>query len=190
MEGRQMSSEDEKRRRKQQPSSGGRDWRWFPGDLFNGFAVSDASLAMVLIILLLAGVAVLVYFIAIVLANFLSFGEVHKASVYCKKVRRYSIDEPRGCGLASQLTRMNIYFSVLLFFFTAEEAIRYVLHTGTATLEIWYFRFACLAIFAVILAVFLVRLRRWMIFTSNAEFSEAEYQIKKRESDLGAMYRK
>ena len=183
-----MSAEDEKRKRKQQSRSGGRDWSWFPTDLFNGFAVSDASMAILLLILLLAGVAVLVYFVGIVLVNFLSFGEVHKASVFCRKVRKYSIDEPTGCELAKELTKTTVYFSVLLFFFTAEEAIRYVLHTGTATLEIWYFRFACLAIFAVILVVFLVRLRRWMAFTSKGEFSKAENQIRKHETELRAMY--
>jgi hypothetical protein len=185
-----VSAEDRKRRLKGQSDSGHRDWSWFPADLFNGFAVSDASLALVLLILIVAGVAVLAYFVGIVFVNFLSFGEVHKASVYSKKVRKYFIDEPTGLGLAKKLTKVTAYFSVLLFFFTAEEAIRYVLHTGAATMEIWYLRFACLGIFAAILVVFLVRLRRWMAFTSNLEFSKAENQIRKHETEFKAIYRK
>jgi hypothetical protein len=189
VEGHQVSLEDQERERREH-ASGDRGGGWFIGDFFNGFAVSDASMLILLVILVLAGVAVLVYFVGIVLANFFSFGEVHKASVYCKKVRRYSIDEPKGCTLARGLTKMNLYFSILLFFFTAEEAIRYVLHTGPATLEIWYFRFACLIIFAVILAVFLIRLRRWSIHTSKADFLRAENQIKEHEAELRPMYRK
>jgi hypothetical protein len=183
-----VSERDGKERPKDRSNSGHRDWSWFPADFFNGFAVSDASAAILLVILILAGTAVLVYFVAIVLANILSFGEVHKASVYCKKARMYSIDETSGCEQARNLTRMNLYFSIVLFIFTAEEVIRYVLHTGTATIEIWYFRFTCLVIFAVILAIFLVRLRRWIIFQSDPAFMNASKEIKRQEDRRRAMY--
>jgi hypothetical protein len=135
------------------------------------------------------GVAILAYFIALAFANLITFGEVHKASVYSRKVRRYSIEEREGYSLARRLTKTNIYFSLLLFVFTAEEAIRYVLHTGPATIEIWWFRIACLAIFITILGVFFVRLSRWHNFKSTRNFLRASDEIRQREIERSATYR-
>lgn len=170
----------ERRERGEESGSSGGFWAF--GDLFNGAAVSDGAMLILLAILVLAGVAVLVYFIAIVLANFLSFGEVHRASVYCKKVKRYSIGEEKGCNLARRLTRMSAYFSVILFVFTAEEAIRYVLHTGPATIEIWWFRIACLIVFIVIFGNFLLRLSRWVGFKSTPSYLKTSDEIRQYEN--------
>jgi hypothetical protein len=184
-----MSSEEERRRERRRGEGSGGGGLWV-GDLFNGAAVGDGAMLVLLVILVLAGVAILVYFIAIVIANLLSFGEVHRANVYCKKVKRYSIEETTGCDLAKRLTRTNVYFSVILFVFTAEEAVRYVLHTGPATIEIWWFRIACLAIFIIILGVFLVRLSRWLNFKSTTGFLKVSDEIRQYEKETKAMYQR
>jgi hypothetical protein len=189
VEGFLMSSEEERRRQQRTGDQSGGGGFWV-GDLFNGAAVGDGAMLVLLVILVLAGAAILVYFIAIVLANLLSFGEVHRANTYRKKVKMYSIEETRGCDLAKRLTRTNAYFSVVLFVFTAEEAIRYVLHTGPATIEIWFFRIACLAIFIIILGVFFVRLSRWHSFKSTRDFVKASEEIRKSEEEGIAMYRR
>jgi H+/Cl- antiporter ClcA len=193
MEGFLVSSEEEeeerRRNRKEEARSGDGSFLAV-GDLFNGAAVGDGAMLVLLVILVLAGVAILVYFVAIILVNFLSLGEVHRASVYRKKVERYLIDEEKGCDLAGRLTRLNVYFSAILFVFTAEEAVRYVLHTGPATIEIWWFRIACLAIFVIILGVFLVRVSRWVSFKSTTDFLKASNEIRLCEKENRVRYQR
>ncbi len=184
-----MTSEDKKRHKKSPyylDSGGG----WDLSGISTGASASDAGLTILLLILIMVGVAILAYFIALAFANLITFGEVHKASMYSKKVRRYSIEEWEGYSLARRLTKTNIYFSVVLFVFTSEEAIRYVLHTGPATIEIWWFRIACLAIFIIILGAFFVRLSRWHNFKSTRNFLKASDEIRQCEQEGIALYRK
>ncbi|WXG44659.1 MAG: hypothetical protein WED04_11605 [Promethearchaeati archaeon SRVP18_Atabeyarchaeia-1] len=154
--------------------------------LSTGASASDAGFTILLLILVIAGAVILAYFVVIAFVNLITFGEVHKASVYSRKIRRYSIEDEEGCSLARGLTKTNIYFSVVLSVFTAEEAIRYVFHTGPATAEIWVFRLACLFIFIVILGVFLARLSRWMRFKSTTAFLKASDEI--RDVERSALY--
>jgi hypothetical protein len=160
------------------------------GMISTGFTVSDVGSAILLLILVVGGVFALVYFVGVAFLNLITFGELHRASVYSSKVKRYSIGESKGYTLARGLTKLNIYFSIVLTVFTAEEVIRYLLHTGPATLEIWYFRIACLAIIAAILVFFYVRLRRWMSFKVKREFVEASNEITQQDEIRRAMHEK
>ena len=157
------------------------------GMISTGLSASDVGSAILLLIILVGGVFAMAYFVLVAFLNLITFGEVHRASVYSSKVKRYSIEEPKGYPLARGLTKLNIYFSAVLTVFTAEEVIRYVLHTGPATLEIWYFRIACLAVFVLILSVFFGRLRRWMNFKSEPQFLRTSDEIMRHDKERKAI---
>jgi hypothetical protein len=173
--------------REKRKGSGG----WFFGDCGGGWDAGDGTAIVVLLILLiLLAEFFLVYAIAIAFTYILSLGEARRAKRYFKKVERLGLVEPEGTGIARSLDRTKIYFSIVFFIFAAEETIRFVLHTGSATfgdvygLAVWGFRFACLAAFIVITSLFLVRLHQWRSFTSTPAYEKAQREIEAHEAWL------
>lgn len=160
------------------------------GNTTTTLPVGEVGLLMLLLLLVLGGVAILFYFMSLAFLNLITFGEVHRASAYCDKVIRYRIWEPIGCSLAGKLTRLNLYFTAVLFVFTAEEVIRYILHTGPATTSIWMFRISCFAALTLILGLFLVRFSKWLNFKSRPEYLRASNEIRQYEKESTAVYDK
>jgi hypothetical protein len=160
------------------------------GNVAPALPVGEVGLLMLLLLLILGGVAILFYFMALAFLNLITFGEVHRASEYCDKVTRYRIWEPIGCSLAGKLTKLNLYFTAVLFVLTAEEVIRYILHTGPATASIWMFRISCFAALTLILGLFLVRFSKWLNFKSRPEYLRASNEIRQYEKESIAAYEK
>jgi hypothetical protein len=140
--------------------------------------VSDAGLVIFLALIAVVGVYVVVYAVAFLFTHLLSLGEVNRARSYYNGVDSYALDESEGTKLARKLYRTTLYFSLIVLVFAVEEGVRYFLHTGPATDEIWLFRFACLAVFTIITGVFFVRLHRWLSFKSTSKFQQTSKQIK------------
>lgn len=175
-------------REKRERDGGG--W-WYFGDCGGGWDAGDgAGIILLLILLILVAELFLIYAIAIAFTYILSWGETHRARQYFKKVERLRLSEPEGTGIARRLDRTKIYFSVVFFVFAAEETIRFVLHTGSATfgdvygLAVWGFRFVCLAIFIIVTSLFLVRLFRWRSFVSTPTYEKVQRAIEAHEVGL------
>jgi hypothetical protein len=146
--------------------------------------ISDVGMAVFLVLLLIFGVLVVLYAVAFTFTYLLSFGEVNRARKFYNQVMQYELGENEGTLLGRELYRTNTYFTLVLLVFGVEEGVRYFLHTGPATLEIWLFRFACLAAFTVVTGVFLVRLHRWLSFKSTQRFQQTHRQIQEHSRPL------
>jgi len=181
--GRTLSSaalEEDKRHMRQRKDHDGYSLvTWFDPSLF----ATDVGIAIFLALLVIAGVFIVIYVVAFVFTNLLSFGEVHRSRKYYKKVEAFNLDEREGSRLGRKLNQTNIYFSLVLLVFAIEEGARFILHTGPATFEIWVFRIICFALFAIIMAKFLVRLHRWLSFKSSITFQKTCNQIKEYERE-------
>jgi hypothetical protein len=145
--------------------------------------ISDAGLVIFLGLIAIVGVYVVVYAVAFIFTHLLSLGEVNRARRYYNAVDSYELDESEGTKLARKLYRTTLYFSLIVLVFAVEEGIRYFLHTGPATYEIWIFRFACLAVFTIITGVFFVRLHRWLSFKSTSKFQQTSKRINEYRSE-------
>jgi hypothetical protein len=145
--------------------------------------ISDAGLVIFLALIAVVGVYVVVYAVAFLFTHLLSLGEVNRARRYYSAVDSHALDESEGTKLARKLYRTTLYFSLIVLVFAVEEGVRYFLHTGPATYEIWVFRFACLAVFTVVTGVFFVRLHRWLSFKSTSKFQQISKRIKEYRSE-------
>ena len=159
---------------------------WYISDC--GWDAGDGSgIVILLIILILLAEVFLVYAIAFAFTYILSLGQTRRAKRYFKKVEQLGLQEPEGTEIARKLDRTKIYFSIVFFVFAAEETIRFVLHTGSATfsdvygLTVWAFRFACLAVFIILTGLFLIRLYRWLSFLSTPTYEQTLQAIKAHE---------
>jgi hypothetical protein len=128
------------------------------------------------------GLFIAAYSIAFGFSYMVSFGEVERAGQYARAVGTLKIKDSEGVAFAKRLVRTRLYFAFILFTLGAEEVIRFLLNTGSATVEIWMFRLGCLAVYVLATAVFADRSAKWRQFKRTSTYKDTIAAMKKLEA--------
>jgi glucan phosphoethanolaminetransferase (alkaline phosphatase superfamily) len=129
------------------------------------------------------GLFIAAYSIAFGFSYLISWGEVERAGEYARAVETLKMKESEGTAFAKGLVKTRLYFALILFVYGGEEAIRFLLNTGPANVEIWAFRLGCLAVYVVVIAVFANRFSKWRQFKRTGAYKDTLATIRKAEAD-------
>nr|MDO8097608.1 hypothetical protein [Candidatus Njordarchaeota archaeon] len=132
------------------------------------------------------GVFIAAYSIAFGFSYLISFGEVERAGEYARAAESLRIGDSEGITFARALVRTRLYFAFILFALGVEEAVRFVLNTGPANVEVWVFRLSCVAFYVLVTLVFASRFVKWRRFKCTSTYKETLEAIRKLEASKGS----
>jgi pheromone shutdown protein TraB len=116
-----------------------------------------------------------------VIVDIVCLGKVGGAADYCRKIKKYRLNDPEGALIVKKLVSAQTCFTAIILAFTVVETLRSIFDIELTAVVEWALWISWFSGIILVGAALLRLLARWGSFQSSRKFKETYQKIMFRE---------